>query len=142
MGISSSIETWLINISCISSRYPSIKIDGCGARGPMNITYPKLGDMLNKTGRQILYTCSWPVYGALGKNCNGDLSTEACFPGDQIVEACSTWRVYKVHFLPPSPQDIMDVYNLPGHAGVRQIIDYYAHNNATLRRVNGPGHCE
>ena len=96
----------------------------------MNVTYPKLGELLNKTGRQILYTCSWPVYGALSSACNGDLSTEACFPGDQVAKSCSTWRVFK---------DIMDVYNLPGHAGVRQIIDFYAHNNRTLRKVNGPG---
>merc|ERR1712072_772413 len=92
----------------------SIKIDGCGAQGPMNVTYPKLGEMLNKTGRQILFSCSWPVYGAIGAPCNGDLTTEECFPHELIAKSCSTWRVYK---------DIMDVYNLPGHAGVLQIID-------------------
>lgn len=108
----------------------SIKIDGCGPQGPMNVTYPKLGAMLNATGRQILYSCSWPVYGSLGPACNGDLSTHACFPATEIAKSCSTWRVFK---------DIMDVYNLPGHAGLLQIIDFYARNNASLAAVNGPG---
>mmetsp|Transcript_117365 Transcript_117365/g.374018 ORF Transcript_117365/g.374018 Transcript_117365/m.374018 type:complete len:441 (-) Transcript_117365:88-1410(-) len=108
----------------------SLKVDGCGPRGPMNVTYPKLGDMLNRTGRQILFSCSWPVYGALGAPCNGDLSSEACFPSREIAKSCSTWRVFK---------DIMDVYNLPGHAGLLQIIDFYARNNETLAAVSGPG---
>jgi len=109
----------------------SIKIDGCGARGPMNATYPKLGRLLNESGRQVLYSCSWPVYGALSPSCRGDLSTEACFPYDEIAAACSSWRVFK---------DIMDVFNVPGHAGIRQIIDFYAQNNKTLAAANGPGH--
>ena len=33
----------------------------------MGVTYPKLGAFLNATGRQILYTCSWPVYTSLAK---------------------------------------------------------------------------
>lgn len=34
----------------------------------------------------------------------------------------------------------MDAYNLPGHAGVRQIIEFYSLNNASLRAASGPGH--
>jgi len=111
----------------------SIKIDGCARRAGsnMSVTYPKLGKYLNATGRQILFTCSWPVYTSLAPDCNGSLATPGCFPVEQIVPACSTWRVFK---------DIMDAYNLPGHAGVRQIIDFYAHNNASLRAASGPGH--
>ena len=41
----------------------SLKVDGCNADPRvMNITYPKLGDALNATGRPILYSCSWPDY--------------------------------------------------------------------------------
>jgi len=34
----------------------------------------------------------------------------------------------------------MDAYNLPGHAGIRQIIAFYGENNSTLRAASGPGH--
>eukprot|EP00041_Stephanoeca_diplocostata_P018220 m.379998 g.379998 ORF g.379998 m.379998 type:complete len:433 (+) comp20957_c2_seq48:2555-3853(+) len=106
----------------------SIKIDGCArpANSNMTITYPKLGKYLNSTGRQILYSCSWPVYAS----CNGYLNSEECFPMEAITEACSTWRVSK---------DIMDVYNLPGHSGILQLIDFYAQNNESLRAASGPG---
>jgi alpha-N-acetylgalactosaminidase len=97
----------------------------------MSVTYPKLGKYLNATGRQILFTCSWPVYTSLSAECGGSFANESCFPADLIVPACSTWRVFK---------DIMDAYNLPGHAGVRQIIDFYAQNNVSLRAASGPGH--
>ena len=41
----------------------SLKVDGCNADPRvMNVTYPKLGDALNATGRPILYSCSWPDY--------------------------------------------------------------------------------
>lgn len=108
----------------------SIKVDGCGPRGPMNVSYPKLGKFLNESGRQVLFSCSWPVYGALGAPCHEDLSSPECFPGEPIAKSCSTWRVFK---------DIMDAFNLPGHAGVLQVIDFYARNNATLSKVSGPG---
>eukprot|EP00040_Diaphanoeca_grandis_P034836 m.217487 g.217487 ORF g.217487 m.217487 type:complete len:411 (+) comp33236_c0_seq14:3-1235(+) len=111
----------------------SIKIDGCArpANSNMSVTYPKLGNALNTTGRQILFSCSWPVYLALAPECNGNLGSEHCFPSDEIVAACSTWRVFK---------DIMDAWNIPGHAAILQIIDFYAENNVSLAKANGPGH--
>jgi hypothetical protein len=111
-----------------------MQVDGCGGGNAtkMGVTYPKLGQFLNDTGRQILYTCSWPVYTSLAKGCGGHLTKEECFPLESIVESCSTWRVYK---------DIMDVYNAPEpHSGVRQLILFYARNNATLAKASGPGH--
>lgn len=40
-----------------------LKVDGCHTdHAKMNITYPQLGDILNKTGRPIVYSCSWPAY--------------------------------------------------------------------------------
>eukprot|EP01084_Bolivina_argentea_P065693 119742_1 len=40
-----------------------IKIDGCNASNElMYITYPEFGQALNKSGRQIIYSCSWPDY--------------------------------------------------------------------------------
>jgi hypothetical protein len=106
----------------------SIKVDGCAAdKNTFNVTYPKLGRFLNASGRQIFYTCSWPVYFLLSDACNG---TFACVPWKLIAQSCNSWRVFK---------DIMDVWNLPGHAGVANIIDTWAANNAMLAQINAVG---
>lgn len=91
------------------SRWPPLyacsdqQIDGCArpAGSNMSVTYPKLSKFLNETGRQILFTCSWPVYTSLSAECGGSFANESCFPIDLIVPTCSTWRVFK---------DIMDAY--------------------------------
>lgn len=106
----------------------SIKVDGCAADlHTFNVTYPKLGKYLNKTGRQIFYTCSWPVYFLLSDTCNGTFS---CVPWKQVAAACNSWRVYR---------DIMDIWYLPTHAGIRNIIEFWATNNATLTSLNAVG---
>eukprot|EP00039_Didymoeca_costata_P001557 m.53308 g.53308 ORF g.53308 m.53308 type:complete len:447 (-) comp10857_c0_seq1:174-1514(-) len=104
----------------------SLKVDGCAAsKDVMNITYPKLGKLLNASGRHILYSCSWPVYLTLSE-CQGTLD---CVPWQLLIESCDMWRLYK---------DIMDVFNIPGHAGISQIIDYWANYSTTLTKYNGP----
>jgi hypothetical protein len=41
----------------------SIKVDGCNANvSDFNVTYPKFRAALNRTGRPMLYSCSWPAY--------------------------------------------------------------------------------
>ena len=41
----------------------AFKVDGCNAApGDMKETYPALGRALNKTGRPMIYSCSWPDY--------------------------------------------------------------------------------
>jgi hypothetical protein len=62
----------------------SIKVDGCGGnKATMNVTYPKLGAALNASGRQIFYTCSWPVYESL--------EIPGCNASSQF--ACLQWPV-------------------------------------------------
>lgn len=40
-----------------------IKVDGCNADySDMDTGYPEFGRLLNKTGRPMVYSCSWPVY--------------------------------------------------------------------------------
>eukprot|EP00912_Choanoflagellata_sp_UC4_P001434 UC4_evm6s893 len=77
----------------------SIKVDGCAVdkvQNPMNITYPKLSKFLNNSGRQILFTCSWPVY-IQNLTATMDLLPGALdvVPWKSVEKHCSTWRVYK-----------------------------------------------
>lgn len=40
-----------------------IKVDGCYADyRDYDVGYPEFGRLLNKTGRPMVYSCSWPVY--------------------------------------------------------------------------------
>lgn len=40
-----------------------IKVDGCYADyRTYDVGYPEFGRLLNKTGRPMVYSCSWPVY--------------------------------------------------------------------------------
>ena len=109
----------------------SIKIDGCGGnKDQMNLTYPKLGAALNATGRQIFYTCSWPVYESLGiPDCNSTFAYD-CLPWQLLTDSCNSWRIDK---------DIMDTFYLPGHSGVRNIIEHMAEANGTLAKWQRPG---
>lgn len=40
-----------------------VKLDGCYSLPlDMDQGYPEFGRHLNRTGRQMIYSCSWPVY--------------------------------------------------------------------------------
>lgn len=40
-----------------------VKLDGCYSLPlDMDHGYPEFGRQLNSTGRQMVYSCSWPVY--------------------------------------------------------------------------------
>lgn len=96
----------------------------------MHVTYPKLGAALNATGRQIWYSCSWPVYESLGKpDCNSTFGYR-CLPWKELTDSCNSWRIDK---------DIMDAFYLPGHSGVRNIIEHMGEANATLSQWQRPG---
>ena len=96
----------------------------------MHITYPKLGAALNATGRQIWYSCSWPVYESLGKpDCNSTFGYQ-CLPWAELTDSCNSWRIDK---------DIMDTFYLPGHSGVRNIIEHLGEANGTLAKWQRPG---
>merc|ERR1712159_214247 len=59
----------------------SVKVDGCNSNtSTMNDAYPRFGDMLNKTGRPMVYSCSWPDY----------LNNHVNF--SYVKEKCNMWR--------------------------------------------------
>lgn len=40
-----------------------VKVDGCYTKNiNLNKAYPAFGKALNKTGRPMVYSCSWPFY--------------------------------------------------------------------------------
>lgn len=50
---------------CVTVIMPTagLQVDGCFADPTQyNITYPDLGFALNKSGRAMVYSCSWPAY--------------------------------------------------------------------------------
>jgi len=85
-----------------------------GDKDLMHITYPKLGAALNATGRQIFYTCSWPVYESLGKpDCNSTFGYD-CLPWQLLTDSCNSWRIDK---------DIMDTF-CKSKSGLQLVVIY------------------
>ncbi|EAT43367.1 AAEL005188-PA [Aedes aegypti] len=95
-----------------------IKIDGCYAdERKMVDDYILFGDLMNKTGRPILYSCSWPVY----QEYNGII------PDYEILKkTCNMWRNWG---------DIDD-----SHSSVESITRYFSDNQARIQPHSGPGH--
>ena len=62
-----------------------LKLDGCNNDHDGYTTgYPAMGAALQKSGRNITYSCSWPAY--LG-------SDESSKPWDAMIAAgCNLWR--------------------------------------------------
>ncbi|KAG1696934.1 Alpha-N-acetylgalactosaminidase [Nymphon striatum] len=87
-----------------------LKLDGCNVKiSMMNKGYPEMGEYLNKTGRPILYSCSWPDYqratgmkninpGCLGKYLKGSgakcILVESSVFGVNVVEAVLSRKHY------------------------------------------------
>ena len=70
----------------------SLKVDGCYAEvSEMSGLYSNLSDVLNKTGRPILFSCSWPAYAA--DHCENPTDM------DTLQRFCHLWR---------NTDDIMD----------------------------------
>lgn len=95
-----------------------LKLDGCYAQPKtMSQGYPEMGSYLNKTGRAIVYSCSWPfyeIYSGMTPNYTA------------VAEHCNLWRNFN---------DIDDSW-----ASVQSIIDYYGNNQEILVPHSGPGH--
>ncbi|XP_032596027.2 alpha-N-acetylgalactosaminidase [Drosophila grimshawi] len=91
-----------------------VKLDGCYIGGiDLDIAYPAFGKALNRTGRPMVYSCSWPYY---QKHPNYEL----------IKDHCNLWRF---------SEDVKDSYD-----SVTSIMyNYYKHQNA-LQKSAGPGH--
>ncbi|XP_043244616.1 alpha-N-acetylgalactosaminidase-like isoform X3 [Amphibalanus amphitrite] len=95
-----------------------VKFDGCYAHPKdMDKGYPEFGFHLNQTGRQMVYSCSWPVY-QIFSGMTPDYAS--------IAKHCNLWRNY---------DDIQDSW-----ASVTTIIDYYGDNQDVLIPLAGPGH--
>lgn len=95
-----------------------VKLDGCySLPTDMDYGYPAFGRQLNATGRQMIYSCSWPVYQIYA----GILPNFS-----SIIEHCNLWRNY---------DDIQDSW-----ASLETIIDYYGNNQEAIVPNAGPGH--
>lgn len=94
-----------------------VKLDGCYADVKvMDKGYPEMGYYLNKTGRPMVYSCSWPAYQVFAK-INPNYTA--------IAESCNLWRNY---------DDIDDEWN-----SVNTIANWFASQQDTLSLVHGPG---
>ncbi|XP_055374455.1 alpha-N-acetylgalactosaminidase [Condylostylus longicornis] len=95
-----------------------VKLDGCYADiKDMDKGYPEFGRLLNKTGRPMVYSCSWPVY----------QEYQGVMPNyEALKEHCNLWRNWG---------DIDDSFE-----SVIQITDYFAKNQDRVQPHGGPGH--
>lgn len=95
-----------------------LKLDGCYAQPKtMDQGYPEMGFYMNKTGRSMIYSCSWPfyqIYSGMTPNYTA------------ISQHCNLWRNFN---------DIDDSW-----ASVQTILDYYGNNQEVLVPHAGPGH--
>ncbi|XP_046432535.1 alpha-N-acetylgalactosaminidase isoform X2 [Neodiprion fabricii] len=95
-----------------------IKLDGCYAHpSDMDKGYSEFGYYLNRTGRPMVYSCSWPVYQTFaGMKPNFSL----------ISDTCNLWRNFG---------DIQDSW-----ASIESIMDYFGDNQDDIAPNAGPGH--
>uniref|UniRef100_A0A182T5G1 Alpha-galactosidase n=1 Tax=Anopheles maculatus TaxID=74869 RepID=A0A182T5G1_9DIPT len=95
-----------------------IKIDGCYADVELMVNdYIKFGEFMNKTGRPILYSCSWPAY----------QEYDGIIPDyEQLKETCNMWRNWG---------DIED-----SHQSVVEITKYFSDHQNRIVPHSGPGH--
>lgn len=120
-----------------------VKLDGCYSLPlDMDYGYPEFGRHLNRTGRPMIYSCSWPVY-QIYAGINVKILYFKCFfiskfvnrmyflfvwqPNfSSIIEHCNLWRNF---------DDIQDSW-----ASLESIIDYYGNNQDNIAPNGGPGH--
>lgn len=96
-----------------------LKLDGCWNNASGFATgYPAMGAALQKTGRNITYSCSWPAY--LGSN-------ETSKPWSKMIDAgCNLWRNWR---------DIQCRWS-----SAAAIIDHWGDYGESLVQWAGPGH--
>lgn len=94
-----------------------LKLDGCNADvNDMKAGYEAMGGFLNRTGRPIVYLCSWPAY----ISTNPELTDYPAFQ-----KTCNQWRNY---------DDIQDSWD-----SMYGIIDYYGLDKYNMSFYAGPG---
>uniref|UniRef100_A0A914XH85 Alpha-galactosidase n=1 Tax=Plectus sambesii TaxID=2011161 RepID=A0A914XH85_9BILA len=112
-----NIETDALTYAEFNADY--LKFDGCfQPENRLNQAYPKMGESLNRTGRPMVYSCSWPYY----------ILTVAKRQPDypSVVKHCNLWRNY---------DDIQISW-----PSVLSIIDFYDANQDMFAKFHGPGH--
>ncbi|XP_073994860.1 alpha-N-acetylgalactosaminidase isoform X2 [Rhodnius prolixus] len=115
-GVLGSLELDALTFASWEVDY--VKLDGCYSHPrDMDIGYPEFGYHLNRTGRPIVYSCSWPVY-QIYAGIQPNYSS--------IINSCNLWRNY---------DDIQDSWT-----SLESIIDYYGNNQDALVHNAGPGH--
>lgn len=94
-----------------------IKVDGCyiNHNQTMIKKYVEFGNYLNKTGRSIAYSCSWPAYTKI-KNADYNL----------LPETCNLWRNFA---------DIGDSW-----WSIKGILEWFTENQNAIAQFAGPGH--
>ncbi|KAF7636726.1 Alpha-galactosidase [Meloidogyne graminicola] len=96
-----------------------LKLDGCNLNAShLNKGYIAMGNELNKTGRPIVYSCSWPAYLLFShqqKEINYTL----------IGENCNLWRNF---------DDIEKSWN-----SILKTIEFYVKYQEIFRKAQGPG---
>lgn len=94
-----------------------VKLDGCYTNlEDMAYGYPIMEFYLNRTGRPMLYSCSWPAYVVFNKQ----------IPDyEKIAATCNIWRNYA---------DIQDSWD-----SVKGILDFYGNDTGNFSQVAGPG---
>ncbi|XP_054168784.1 alpha-N-acetylgalactosaminidase-like [Oppia nitens] len=95
-----------------------IKIDACFTPvHTLDKGYEDFGDVLNQTGRPMVYSCSWPYY---------QLHTSTVIPNwNLIADKCNIWRTY--HDIHANWKDLL------------ATIDFVGDNQQVLNRNVGPG---
>ena len=96
-----------------------LKVDGCGPASYYPQGYKAMGAALEKSGRPIVYSCSWPAY------INGGNESLQPF-GTFIMDGCNLWRNW---------HDIQ-CYN----KSLLSIIDHWGDYGSALAPWAGPGH--
>ncbi|XP_015265368.1 PREDICTED: alpha-N-acetylgalactosaminidase-like [Gekko japonicus] len=94
-----------------------LKLDGCFSNSSAKAAgYPKMSAALNKTGRPIVYSCSWPAY-------EGGLPPEVNYT--LLGQICNLWRNFA---------DIEDSWE-----SLSRVIEWYGDHQDTLQPAAGPG---
>ena len=95
------------------------KFDGCyNNLSGYETGYPRMGAALQATGRDIVYSCSWPAY--LGSN-------ESDKPFDRMINSgCNSWRNW---------DDIQNSWE-----SVSSVIDHWGDYSTSLAAATGAGH--
>ncbi|OON20818.1 alpha-galactosidase, partial [Opisthorchis viverrini] len=97
-----------------------VKVDGCySPLDEMPEGYEKFGELLNQTGRPIVYSCSYPAYIPWRSN-------PKMLDWQRLKTNCNLWRMFG---------DIDDSWD-----SVLTIINLMRDTQSTLQPIAGPGH--